>query len=99
MPYGSTNRRFRFGSGSFVNEENTVTDLEYPNTGAGFVARARKAFTAGITGAATGGVGTAIAGALADGAIDGGEVWAIVSVAVAGFVVGFASVYAVPNAK
>lgn len=68
-------------------------------TGPGFVARARKAFVAGV-GAIAASIGPAIAVAGADGKLDfQGE---IVPLAVVGLTLGaaaFAAVYATPNAK
>lgn len=61
-----------------------------------FIEKASKAVAGGVTGAATGGVGSSIALALSDGSISGADVWAIVTIALAGFVTGFAGVYAAP---
>jgi hypothetical protein len=68
-------------------------------TGAGFVARARKAFVAGI-GAVAASIGPAIVVAGADGVIDFRA--EIVPLAVVGLTLGvgaFLAVYATPNAE
>lgn len=65
--------------------------------GPSFLARTKKAIAGGIAGLATGGVGTAVTAALADGAVTGDEVWGIVGFAVGGFFVGFGTVFYAPR--
>lgn len=67
------------------------------DSGASFLAKSRKALAGGITGLVTGSVGTSIAAAISDGTITSGEAWGIVGVAVGGFVLGFAGVWAAPR--
>lgn len=71
--------------------------MSTPNTpdGPSFLARSKKAVAGGITGAAAAG-STALTTALADGAINDGDVWLIVGAIVGGFAVGFAGVWAAP---
>ena len=70
-----------------------------PNeTQTSFVARAAKAFTAGVSGAVTTG-GAALTAILSDGVFDGPEVWPLLGAVAAGFVVAFAATYRVPNAQ
>lgn len=61
-----------------------------------FFERTKKAFAGGIAGLATGGIGSSITAALADGAITGDEVWGIVTLCIGGFLLGFATVYVAP---
>lgn len=63
----------------------------------GFLARSRKALVAGIVGAA-GGVTSTLPGAAADGHVNGPEIAVVATAAVVGFVLGFATVWATPNA-
>ena len=64
----------------------------------GFVARSRKAFVAGIVGAA-GGVTSTLPAALADAVVTWPEVAAVATMTIGGFVLGFATVWAMPNAE
>lgn len=60
-----------------------------------FLSRSKKAIAGGVTGAVASG-STALTAALADGDIQGGDVWLIVGAIVGGFAVGFAGVWAAP---
>ena len=62
-----------------------------------FLARSKKAIAGGITGLAAGGAGAAVSAALADGAVEGAEIWQIVALALGGFLVGFGGVYLAPK--
>ena len=64
----------------------------------GFVARSRKAFVAGIVGAA-GGITSTLPTALADSIVTGPEIAAVATMTIGGFVLGFATVWAMPNAQ
>lgn len=70
--------------------------FEGVDSGASFLARARKAVAGGLAGMATGGVGTAVTAALSDGVVTGAEAWQVLAFAVGGFLIGFGTVYAAP---
>lgn len=65
-------------------------------TPASFWAKTKKAIAGGIAGAATA-AGGAISTAFADGDFSQADLWTVIGLAVGGFFVGFAAVYAAPK--
>ena len=67
-----------------------------PESSASFLAKAKKAVAGGIAGAATA-IGGGMATAFSDGSFSQADAWTVAGLAVAGFVIGFAAVYAAPK--
>jgi hypothetical protein len=77
-------------------EEYRATLDDMPADAPGFLARSKKAIAGGIAGLATGGLGSAITAALADGSVDSADLWGVASIALGGFLLGFLTVWNAP---